>query len=313
MGGTLIFMKRPFNKPPLTLEEQIDRLEKRGLSIPNKEEAKAWLRKVHYSRLRPYWYPFEGNHETHEFVAGTAFEDILRLYELDRKLRLLVLEAIERLEVALRSLWAYEMAHAAGNPFAYSEHSLHSRKDRHEADLRRLYEEWQRAVKHNPVFLHYKNSYDEPYPPIWLVVESVSFGTLARFLTNLGDQNVSKSIAEEFKLPHSFLKGAVKHLVVVRNMAAHHVRLWDHEFTAYTLPYIRKNPKLLKEAMDASPHSQRIYRTLALLTYVMEALHPKDDWKGRLINLVEAFWRDWRDFRERMGFPEDYQRLTLWR
>lgn len=307
-GGDACIMKRPFQKPPLTLEEQITLLKERGLLISNEEEAKAWLRKVHYSRLRPYWHPFEEDHKTHRFVAGTTFSDVVELYDLDRRLRLLALEAIERFEVALRSLWAYEMAHAAGS-FAYTNLNLHFREDWHKADLQRLLEEWKRASEHDPVFRHYKDNYDEPYPPIWLVVESVSLGILARFIANLKDPKVSKSIAGELQLPHSFLKGAVKHLVVVRNIAAHHGRFWDREFSAYALPSIRKNPRVLKEAMDASLRPQSVYRTLALLAYIMERLHPEDNWKPRLHELLKEFRGD---FLNRMGFPSKYRSFALW-
>lgn len=301
-------MKQPYQKPPLTLEEQIQRLKERGLDIPDEEEAKEFLKKVQYSRLRPYWHPFEKDPQNHNFHPQTTFKDVVLLYELDRKLRLLVIEAVERFEVVLRSRWAYVLAHAGG-PFAYTQGHFFHRKDWHKEDLEAIRKEWERAVEHDPIFRNYRNKYGQSDPPIWLIVECASFGTLSRFLGNIADSNLGKDISEPFELPFSFLQSATKHLVVVRNIAAHHSRLWDRELTAYTLPYIRKHPSELKEAMDATTAPQRIYRTLALLLYIMEKLHPEDGWKNRLLDLLKDFGEH---LHTRMGFPRNYRNLKLW-
>ncbi len=61
-----------------------------------------------------YWLPFEADHASHIFQPGTRFSDVLNLYVFDRELRLLVLDAIERVEVSARSQWAYQLAHKHG-------------------------------------------------------------------------------------------------------------------------------------------------------------------------------------------------------
>jgi abortive infection bacteriophage resistance protein len=72
---------------------------------------------VNYYRLSGYWYPFRNPDDT--FKAGTTFEAVWRRYVFDRRLRLLVMDAVERLEVAVRSQLAYHHAHQHG-PFAYA-------------------------------------------------------------------------------------------------------------------------------------------------------------------------------------------------
>lgn len=301
--------KRKFTKPPLTLDKQINLLKSRGLSIPDEERAKAFLRQVQYARLRPYWHPLEVNPRTHRFKPGSSFEEIVRLYELDRRLRLLTLEAIERIEVALRSQWAYELAHHSG-PWAYKEVSLHASPKYHQDDLNSLLKEWDRGKGGDPILKHYHNTYKPNEPPIWLACEVISFGTLSRFFANLKDKTLSEAIAQPFALPQSFLKGAIKHLVVVRNIAAHHGRLWDREITAYTLPSLRDKPKLLKEALDRTKHPQKVFRTFSLLLYVMRRLGDHEEWEKRFRDLLSQYGNY---LHERMGFPEDYLTLDLWR
>jgi abortive infection bacteriophage resistance protein len=104
-------MKAPFSKPPLTFAQQLDRIIKRGLTCPNPLLALRYLTHINYYRLAAYFLPFEADHATHAFRPGACFDDVLDLYVFDRKLRLLALDAIERVEVSVRTGWAYAHAH----------------------------------------------------------------------------------------------------------------------------------------------------------------------------------------------------------
>lgn len=107
-------MKRPFSKPATTYAQQIVLLQQRGMIIENPTEAEFYLQHLNYYRLGAYWLPFEADHTTHQFKSETRFSDVLNSYIFDRELRLLVLDAIERVEVSVRSQWAYQMAHRHG-------------------------------------------------------------------------------------------------------------------------------------------------------------------------------------------------------
>ena len=90
-----------FNKPAITPEQQLALLEQRGLSILDRPRALAFLQSVSFFRLTPYMRPFQVNAQ-HSFVAGTGFRQLAEIYDFDRRLRLLVIDAIERAEVAVR-------------------------------------------------------------------------------------------------------------------------------------------------------------------------------------------------------------------
>lgn len=110
---------KTYNKPALTIEQQIDLLEQRGLTIADKERAARHLRNVSYYRISAYMLPYrildaDGNH-LDQFVPGSTWDDIYNLYKFDRKLRLLVFDAIERIEIALRTQVIYQLSHKYGS------------------------------------------------------------------------------------------------------------------------------------------------------------------------------------------------------
>ena len=101
----------PFAKPPKTFAEQVDKLRDHGLNIPDSAKAEFYLSQLNYYRFAAYCLPFEQNHTTHKFRLGISFDDVLNLYIFDRELRLLLLDAIERIEVSLRTQMAYHLSH----------------------------------------------------------------------------------------------------------------------------------------------------------------------------------------------------------
>lgn len=100
-----------FNKSALTHDQQLDQLIQRGLACDDRAEALHYLGHLNYYRLAACWLPFEVDHASHVFKPGSRFVDVLNLYIFDRELRLLVLGAIERVEVSVRTGWAYTLAH----------------------------------------------------------------------------------------------------------------------------------------------------------------------------------------------------------
>src|SRR5699024_4542222 len=82
----------------------VRRLASRGLEITSPDRAARYLRHIGYYRFSPpYAIPFQQGGPDHEFRSGTSFDDVLDLYVFDRKLRILVLDALERVEVAVRA------------------------------------------------------------------------------------------------------------------------------------------------------------------------------------------------------------------
>lgn len=94
------FCMKPFQKPAIDIPAQLALLKQRGLSIQDEAKAHCFLEAVSFFRLTPYMRPFQIPEDAdHAFKAGTRLRDLTRLYDFDRRLRLLVIDAIERIEV----------------------------------------------------------------------------------------------------------------------------------------------------------------------------------------------------------------------
>ena len=117
-----------YDKPALSVADQVARLQQRGLQCADEARVQHYLTHIGYYRLSAYWLPFEqpatdGQPRDHQFQPGTNFEQVLSLYIFDRQLRLLVMEAIERIETAIRTHWAHALAMRHG-PHAHLDASL---------------------------------------------------------------------------------------------------------------------------------------------------------------------------------------------
>ncbi|MBZ9539788.1 Abi family protein [Modicisalibacter tunisiensis] len=292
-----------FNKPPLTHDAQLDLLIQRGLTVPDRQRALHYLRHLNYYRLGAYWLPFEADHQTHLFRPGTALDDVLNLYIFDREFRLLVMDAIERIEVSIRTDWAYHMAHTHG-PHCHLDRSLFKPAWRYEERRHSLEKEVQRSQE--TFIRHLREKYDEPLPPIWALVEVMTFGQLSQWLANTRQRRDRNAVAREYDFDESVLCSVLHHLSTVRNLCAHHARLWNREFTL--LP---KLPSKRPQPLVGSLHNgdnRKIYNTLTLMAYLMDAVNPRHHWRERLIQLIDQHGVD----TSAMGFPDDWRARQLW-
>ncbi|MBE9068907.1 Abi family protein [Leptolyngbya cf. ectocarpi LEGE 11479] len=289
-----------FNKPPLTLQEQVNLLVSRGLIVQDHQQACYYMAHLNYYRLSAYWLPFEADHSTHRFRPGTDFEAVLNLYIFDREFRLLVMDAMERIEVSIRAAWAYHMGHKHGA-------HCHLRRElfRRKWDYDKHYKSIKQAVSHSKeTFIrHLQQTYDEALPPIWALVEVMTFGQLSNWYSNTRYRQDRNAVAAEYGLDEKILTSLLHHLTIVRNLCAHHSRLWNREF-----PVTPKLPKQ-KEASLCQTNKRKIYNTLTLMLDLVNQISPGHHWKTRLIDLINHHNVD----VTAMGFPSDWRNCPLWK
>ena len=106
-----------YNKQPLTYTEQVDLLRSRGMLISDNLRTERHLANISYYRLSAYMLPYkqkENGKILDSFRKGVTWDMVYNLYVFDRKLRLLVFDAIERLEVAIRAQIIYQLSHKYG-------------------------------------------------------------------------------------------------------------------------------------------------------------------------------------------------------
>lgn len=239
--------KRPFTKPATTHAQQLALLAQRGMVVDDEAQAAFYLQHLNYYRLGAYWLPFEAEHATHTLRPGTRFADVLNLYVFDRELRLLVLDAIERVEVSMRSQWAYQLAHRHG-PHAHLDVALAFHAGHWQTNLDKLQGE---VTRSDEAFIkHLRTHYAEALPPVWAVCEVMSLGLLSRWFNNLKPMPTRRAIASVYGVDERVLESWLRHLSLVRNTCAHHSRLWNREFTI--TPLLPRNKPVGLAAQQAS-------------------------------------------------------------
>lgn len=293
-----------FTKPPKTFAEQVELLVSRGMVIDDPDRAQRYLSHLNYYRLAAYWLPFEQDHPTHRFKPDTSFNAVLEHYIFDRELRLLVMDAIERLEVSLRTRWAYHLSHTYG-PHGHLDGTIHKAgRWSHQENVQALKDVVRSSSE---VFIRHFDDYDEELPPLWAICEIMTLGQLSKWYANLRHGRDRNAIAEVYGLDEVNLASFLHHLSIVRNLCAHHARLWNREFTFdWKLPRVK--PAGLFANFNAGD-GKRLYNTLVMLAYLMDRINTHG-WKKRLGLLLQ---RHPEVHEHPMGFPADWRERPIWR
>lgn len=295
-----------YNKPPLTIAQQIKTLKGRGLIIGDEERASRYLSFISLYRLRAYTYTYQDNkNPDHPFFAGTTFNKILNTYLFDRKLRLLIFDAIERIEIAFRTQIIYHYSIKYGSNW-YESQELFRKRYYFERDLGLIDKELDRS---NEVFIkHYKKTYLKPQrPPAWMTMEITSLGLLSKIYENLKISPEKKTIARNFNLGHPFiLESWVHSLSVIRNICAHHGRLWNRELSSsMKVPKITKGIWLTNTDFPKG----KMYLPLSSILYMLNTIIPGNHFIDKFKKLISQY----PDISlKQMGFPEGWEEEQLW-
>ena len=254
-----------YSKSPLSIPDQISRLKSRGLKFNDEAKAAHYLSNISYYRLRAYTYPFQDNADpNHPFTKKVSFEDIIDLYVFDRRLRIIVFNALEKIEVALRTkiVYAFSMAHGS---HWYEDSNMYRNPHFFNKNINSLYEEIDRSTE---TFIdHYKNTYSTPaYPPAWMSLEVVSLGLLSKLFLNLKKGPEKKKVAREFGLGKpEILESWMHSLANLRNICAHHSRLWNRRFTIRPiLPYNTTYPFI----SNINIYTNKIYAQISSINLI---------------------------------------------
>lgn len=292
--------KRAYQKPALSPPDLLRHLESRGLQVTDRVEALRTLEYVDYYRLLGYMRPFQdgGEHGVRRFRTGTMLQDVLALYEFDRKLRLLSLDAAERIEVALRAAIVSQVAVPHGSHFYTDSRFFESPKGWQDF-IAAVREERHRSM----VLRHYFETYDSPVmPPIWSAMEAVSFGALSHLYSNL-NSDLRKGIARRFGYDELVLKSWFRSITTLRNIAAHHSRLWNANIS------VDKPMKAKKVREEFGKSMSTFFARAVVMVALFDAIGRDVGWKIRLRSLVDAHPfvpETW------MGFPAGWRDRSFW-
>ncbi len=265
------------------------------------------LTTVGYYRLSAYLYPFRNKNGSDDFEPNTSMDKVWRYYRFDRRLRFLLIDAMERIEVALKAMIVSRFTLAYG-AFGYTDtanFASHLKIQRHEEMLNVIRTEMERSKEE--FVSHFKSKYDASEGlPLWMAMEIMTFGNMLTFFRLMKKQD-KQAIANHFGIPEQVLETWLVSLNYIRNICAHHGRVWNR-----VLPVRPALPKKLQEWNDPRfpVNPTRIYSILTIARFLLRVIVPQSHWVLRL----KAHLDEFQDIpRLSMGIPEGFENSALWR
>lgn len=306
---------------PLTVDEQIDLLEKRGLIIEDRERTTRHLNNIGYFRLSAYMHPYRQVDSEGiilpEFISGTTWSQVYDTYLFDRKLRLLVFDSIERIEVALRAQLVSQLS------LKYGSH-WHDKKEIFGPPLPKRLDIYERIQEHiislrkNPKKEMYIKKYYEEYsspntPPCWMIAESLYFNQLTSICEQLKEREAKTMIASYFHLPANKFLSWLRAINYVRNLCAHHSRLWNRVLQVQPA-VLKKGGATKGKVWLEEEHRYNISELsyfLCIINYMLQTVNPNSHFVEKLIVLLSSYQHviSVSD----MGFPSNWKDEKMWK
>ena len=297
-------------KPFRTYGDLLALLIQRGMQVTDAARAERKLSQVGYYRLSGFWYPCReflrdaaGNVvicavskkplRQNTFQCDTHFDAAFEIYLFDKKLRQLMLDAIERIEVYVRSVIAHEVG--CHDPMAYQDircinpSQTKSFNTKH-GGQRNIWAEWLKrqgeqiersrddSIRWHK--LHYKAM------PFWVVVEAWDFGTASKYFEILKNAHRNK-ISQRFGLTNAkILKEWLQEINTLRNRCAHHSRIWNQSSTN-PLPIVPQIPYFKNLALDLNA-TTRLYGLIAVIWYLVKAIGANSQWIYQVADVIDS-------------------------
>jgi abortive infection bacteriophage resistance protein len=294
-----------YKKPTLSFEQQADLLMSRGLQA-DRQELIAKLRVVNYYRLSGYWYPFRhpGNDA---FKPNTTLEKIWRRYTFDRHLRLLVMDAIERVEIAIKTSIIYHHSQAYG-AFGYTAPVYLPNLDNKQYSSFMIKIEEATSRSKEAFVEHFKKTYGDTHSllPLWMTAEIMTFGMMLTMFRGI-EMKLQQAIAREYYIPDKVLLSWLVAINTIRNVCAHHGRLRDR-----ALDYTPMIPRVNKYPQWHDPvciPQDRIFGILTILKYMMNSIAPQSGWSERFKALLGKYPEI---PITSMGMPDNWRQCPIW-
>lgn len=303
-----------YTKPALDLPAQLQKLKDRGLLVTDDAVAMQRLENIGYYRFSGYTYPFLVPPDRLAFKPGTRLEQIERLYEFDRELRILVSDAIERIEVSLRSRIVRHTSLQWGAHWFLDAQHFHPRFNHgrfieqveREVGVRYDPRTSQRVLptSHPETFLeHYYKKYGDPYlPPFWMTTQVLTMGALSRLFEGIGDVPLKLAIARPFNVPTKVLVSWLHSLAHLRNICAHHGRLWNRVFSI--------SPLVTDRHVGVIRTANRFEGHAVVLIDVLDVANPGHSWRQDFKTLLAQFPEI---DPAAMGFGAQWESSAFWR
>lgn len=284
----------------------------------------AALERFGYYRLSGYFYPLRKTKPIGEegrlddFVDEATFEHVIQIADFDKKLRLLAMYAIETIEVAVRVAVAHHLGrvqrdahrHAILLDGRFTSPGRNGAASGYDLWIARFEE---LLAKSKEDFTDHHNEKYAGRMPIWVAIEVWDFGMLSRFFSGLKFRDKNAIAAKYGISDGEVLRSWIRAFNFVRNVAAHHSRLWNRINTEIpVLPQLERCRWL--EPLYKDPASQRrLFGALTLMRFMLRSILPHSDWHHQVKAHIATFPESNRISIKSAGFPDGWQDLPIWK
>jgi abortive infection bacteriophage resistance protein len=306
------------NKPAYSISEQISLLKQRGMLFKDENKAEHFLQNISYYRLKGYWWDMQKDFTNHKFRPNTYFEDIIDRYNFDRHIRLILFDAVERIEIALRTKMIYHLSMRYGGLWYLDNSIFNSSKYKQSGIIKTIsqntIEDLQKEFNRSQeVFIKdHRHRYPLKHADAWKIMEVASLGTLSKLYKNLNHQLPEKSkIANEMGLNiHNELSSWLEAITYVRNIIAHHSRLWSRNMVKRPIENIN-NPMgqwFNKPLMPVQ--AKKPFLIISCMVYLCNEVTPGHQIKTKIIDL---FNKSPNIPIYKLGFLNNWEDEALWK
>jgi len=286
-------MSKVYNKIPLSFADQIVLLKNRELVIDDEPKALSYLQEISYYRLSAYFLPYQTAKD--KFGNNVTFEQIIETYSFDRELRLLVFDCIERIEVAIRTQFIYQMS-MHYNDSHWQDNQNHFITPYYNkignlvnpfADFQAIISKAKTARTPETFIKHYINNYHKPAnPPSWMCFELLTIGELSHIYRGLKNNADKKRIADFFDVHPTVFTSWLHTLTYVRNICAHHSRLWNRDLAIEPEKLLKPKGNWLDKPFE---NNKRVFYFLCVLRYMLLRANPGNSMKQKVENLFNKY------------------------
>lgn len=295
-----------------TYNEQIDILVRRGMDIGDRDEAVFLLQQVSYYRLSGYCYPFrefKNSSRADTFFPGTRLRDVVDLYRFDSRLRTATFTALTPIELAIRAHLGHELGSL--DPLIHLDPYKLGVKVRAPKEMKK-YKDWRKRYdrelesSREDFVKHHKQKYGGNLP-VWAATEIMDWGSLT-YLYELSPRSVQNTISGQCDLTAPQLRSWLKALNIVRNICAHHGRLFNRVYAI--------SPKLPAQGTHTdldciNTEWTRTFGQLTLVQFLLDRFAVGN--KKLLPTVVQSFPEVQIVPISHMGAPDNWQTASkLW-
>jgi abortive infection bacteriophage resistance protein len=295
-----------YTKPALTIEQQADQLLSRGL-IADRKFLISILSDISYYRLSGYFYPYR-DQSNNTFKKNTQFAIVFDHYLFDRQLRVLVMDAIERIEVSIKTRLVNQLTLKFG-PFAHTDIKNFPRMpvDSYQKFLEKIHIQTEKSKEQ--FITHYRDKYtSENEAPLWMVAEIIDFGGMLTLFKNC-DKNEKRMVATYFGVSEKVLESWLTTLNIIRNICAHHGRLWNRIIPVpLVIPFKKNRPEFHD---PGSIGNDRMFGVLSVIQYMLAIIAKKSKWSVRLRHLLTD--KHPNIPLKSLGFPNNWDSFQIWK